>query len=85
MESSELLTQQETGLKTLIDRTLTRAINEEIEAALPVLTEKFERELFGMAIKRAAGNQAKAARWLGVSRFTLREKLKKFGIHPKSD
>ena len=83
LESSELLTQQEAGLKTMIDRTLTQAINEEVEAALPVLTEKFEREVFGMAIKRAGGNQAKAARWLGVSRFTLREKLKHFGFHPK--
>lgn len=34
------------------------------------------------AITLARGNQAKAARWLGLSRFTLREKLKQFGLHP---
>ena len=33
-------------------------------------------------IELAHGNQAKAARWLGVSRLTMREKLIQFGIHP---
>ena len=44
--------------------------------------EDLERELFGRAIKQAHGNQAKAARWLGVSRLTMREKLNGFGFHP---
>ena len=44
-----------------------------------------ERELFGRAIKLAQGNQAKAARWLGVSRLTMREKLNRFGLHPAQD
>lgn len=43
-----------------------------------------EREIITQAIILAAGNQAKAARWLGLSRFTLREKLKQFGLHPDS-
>jgi two-component system nitrogen regulation response regulator GlnG len=33
----------------------------------------------------AEGNQAKAARWLGLSRLTLREKLKQLGLHPSSN
>lgn len=33
----------------------------------------------------ARGNQAKAARWLGVSCLTLREKLMQFGIHPTQE
>lgn len=41
-----------------------------------------ERELFALAIELAHGNQAKAARWVGVSRLTLREKLIQFGLHP---
>ena len=41
-----------------------------------------ERELFGRAIELAHGNQAKAARWVGVSRLTMREKLIQFGLHP---
>ena len=42
-----------------------------------------ERELFGQAIELARGNQAKAARWLGISRLTMREKLIQFGLHPE--
>jgi DNA-binding protein Fis len=68
----------------MIDRELSRAADNEIEAALPVLTQQFESEVYTMAIERAGGNQAKAARILGVSRFTLREKLRLYGKHPKS-
>ena len=41
-----------------------------------------EREILTQAITLAEGNQAKAARWLGLSRFTVREKLKQLGLHP---
>jgi DNA-binding protein Fis len=44
-----------------------------------------EREIFSRAIELAHGNQAKAARWLGVSRLTVREKLHQFGIHPAQE
>jgi nitrogen regulation protein NR(I) len=43
-----------------------------------------ERELFTQAIQLANGNQAKAARWLGVSRVTMREKLNHFGLRPSA-
>jgi len=43
-----------------------------------------EREVLTQAFTLAEGNQAKAARWLGFSRFTLREKLKQLGLHPDS-
>jgi len=49
------------------------------------LLDQVERELFNQAIKLAGGNQAKAARWLGVSRLTMREKLHEFGLHPQKD
>ncbi len=48
------------------------------------LLESAEREIFSQAIQLAQGNQAKAARWLGISRLTMREKLIQFGLHPKS-
>ena len=38
----------------------------------------------GLSMALAEGNQAKAARWLGLSRLTLREKLKQLGLHPSS-
>ena len=44
------------------------------------ILESVERELFQQAIALSKGNQAKAARWLGVSRITMREKLTHFGL-----
>jgi nitrogen regulation protein NR(I) len=44
-----------------------------------------ERELFRQAIELAHGNQAKAARWLGVSRITMKAKLVQFGFHPGTE
>ena len=46
------------------------------------MIEEMEQELFTRAIQLAQGNQAKAARWLGVTRTTMREKLVHFGQHP---
>lgn len=45
------------------------------------MLKDMERELFTRAIQLAQGNQAKAARWLGVTRTTMREKLIHFGLH----
>jgi nitrogen regulation protein NR(I) len=44
--------------------------------------EAVERELLSQALEQAAGNQSLAARWLGISRLTLREKLTRFGLRP---
>jgi DNA-binding protein Fis len=44
-----------------------------------------ERELFGRAIAEAGGNQAKAARWLGVTRVTMKAKLVQFGLYAGHD
>ena len=41
-----------------------------------------EPELFRQAFDLAKGNQAKAARWLGVTRLKMREKLIELGLHP---
>ena len=44
-----------------------------------------EPELFKQAIQLAQGNQAKAARWLGVTRLKMREKLAQFGLRPERE
>ncbi len=44
-----------------------------------------ERALFLRAIELAGENQSKAARWLGLSRITLREKLSQFGWQSKRE
>ena len=84
IKESQILAEKRNQLKQIIECELNRAAANETEAALPILIEKFEREVYTMAIERADGNQAKAARLLGVSRFTLREKLKLYGKHPNS-
>ena len=55
----------------------------EIEDALKILQGKMEEEAMRHAIELAEGNQAKAARWLGVSLPTMREKLRHYELHPK--
>jgi nitrogen regulation protein NR(I) len=47
--------------------------------------EAAERELFSRAIRQAQGNQSRAARWLGVSRITMKAKLVQFDLHPGQD
>ena len=61
---------------------LLKAQHGEIADVRTRVIEDIERELFAQAISLAAGNQAKAARWLGVTRTTLREKLAHFGLRP---
>ncbi len=61
---------------------LERARRGEMEGVHARVIEEVERELFAQAIHIAQGNQARAARWLGVSRITMREKLQSFGLHP---
>ena len=57
----------------------------EVEAIHAKMVTEMERELFARAIQLAQGNQAKAARWLGVTRTTMREKLVHFGLHPTGE
>jgi nitrogen regulation protein NR(I) len=61
---------------------LKRAQNGQLADAHALMLAEAEREIVTQAIILAEGNQAKAARWLGLSRFTLREKLKALGLHP---
>jgi DNA-binding NtrC family response regulator len=64
---------------------LERVQRGEIEAAYPKMLSDLEGELFSQAIQLAQGNQAKAARWLGVTRLKMREKLIELGLHPGRD
>jgi DNA-binding NtrC family response regulator len=60
---------------------LDRAERGEIEegAYWRMITD-LEPELFKQAIQKAGGNQAKAARWLGITRLKMREKLSELGL-----
>ena len=70
------------SLTAWIAELLAAAKRGETEGIHGSILEEVERELFSQAIGQAQGNQAKAARWLGISRLTMREKLQRFGLHP---
>jgi nitrogen regulation protein NR(I) len=73
------------GHATFIADLLERARRGEIRDAYWQMISELEPELYSQAIKLAGGNQAKAARWLGVTRLKMREKLAELGLHPRSD
>jgi DNA-binding NtrC family response regulator len=55
-----------------------------INLKLPEALAGVERSLIDAALRRAAGNQAKAAQFLGIPRTTLRDKLAKYGLASES-
>ena len=59
---------------------LQRTQRGEITNAYWQMIEDLETELFRQAIRLAGGNQAQAARWLGVTRLKMREKLTHIGL-----
>jgi two-component system, NtrC family, response regulator len=73
------------SLREQADELLAAAQRGELADAHERLLKAAEREIVSRAIELAHGNQAKAARWLGISRLTMREKLHQFGLHPGKD
>jgi len=67
------------------DELLAAARRGDLADAHARMLESAERELFARAIEQAQGNQAKAARWLGITRVTMKAKLVQFGLHPGND
>jgi len=51
------------------------------EANFTLSLEEIERNLLSKALLKAAGNQTRAAVILGITRDTLRYKMKKFSLH----
>jgi nitrogen regulation protein NR(I) len=73
------------SLRDFVATLLAAAQRAEVNDAYDQLLKAAERELFSQAIELAQGNQARAARWLGISRLTMREKLTQFGLHPNQE
>ena len=84
-KSSELPSASAGAFGGFVDDLLAAARRGELADAHARLLDAAEREIFARAIKQAQGNQAKAARWLGVSRITMKAKLVQFGLHPAQD
>jgi DNA-binding NtrC family response regulator len=49
-----------------------------------VVLEELERSLLKQALEQMLGNQSRAARLLGISRFALRYRMEKYGLFPKT-
>jgi len=64
---------------------LNHAQSGDIQNAYSRMIADLEPELFKQAIQLAQGNQSKAARWLGVSRMKIRERLIQFGLDPRRE
>jgi DNA-binding NtrC family response regulator len=73
-------TRDDQSLSALVKESLSRAARGESVGVYDELIEIVERELFAQSIKLARGNQVRAARWLGISRLTLRQRLQKLGL-----
>ncbi len=61
---------------------LQRAADGEVEDIQQRILTAVERELYAQAIAFTNGNQSEAAKLLGVSRPTMREKLVQYNLHP---
>ena len=68
------------SVSQLVAQELANARRDESLPAYGRVMEVVERELMVQAMSLAGGNQSRAARWLGVSRVTLREKLRFLGV-----
>ena len=77
---SVFATKTNQSIAALAKESLARAAQGEPIKVYAELLGHFERELLTQAIGLAGGNQVRAARWLGLSRFTLRERLRRFGL-----
>ena len=84
-KGNEIRTSAAQGFEDYVEDVLAAARQGEGGDVHARVLETVERQLFASAIKQANGNQAKAARWLGVSRVTMKAKLVQFGLHPGHD
>jgi DNA-binding NtrC family response regulator len=75
----------EKTLQAYADELLTAALRGELTDAHARLHAAAEQAIISRAIGLAQGNQAKAARWLGISRLTLRSKLVQFGLRSNNE
>ena len=49
------------------------------------MVDNFEREYFGRLLERTDGNLSRAAAEAGITRYYLRELLKRLGMHKVRD
>jgi DNA-binding NtrC family response regulator len=70
------------GLEVSIRHALGEAASGRKVGVYGELVQTFEKTVLSHAMKLSRGNLSRAARWLGISRLTLREKLNQYGLRP---
>jgi DNA-binding NtrC family response regulator len=70
---------------TYIADLLGRASRGEVDNAYWKMIADLEVELFTQALKLADGNQSKAARWLGITRLKMRERVAELRLQSKDE
>jgi DNA-binding protein Fis len=73
------------SVHSYVGEVLRAAARGEITDARSMIMQTVERELYAQALKQAAGNLTRAAKWLGITRLTMREKLNAFGLRSGSN
>jgi PAS domain S-box-containing protein len=64
-----------------VNPSLAESVDEPQETSFTLSMEEIQRKLLSKALAKAAGNQTRAAIILGITRDTLRYKMKKFSLH----
>jgi nitrogen regulation protein NR(I) len=86
MQKREIISSgKQQSISSYVDDVLRAAGRGEITDARDVVMQAVERELYTQALSQAEGNLTKAAKWLGVTRVTLREKLNAFGLRSETN
>ncbi|MBL9138646.1 MAG: sigma-54-dependent Fis family transcriptional regulator [Verrucomicrobiales bacterium] len=79
LEPAASLERTHSELSAWIRQTLQASQRDGGGALREQVVEQVEAELYVQTIEKTGGNQAQAARWLGISRLTLRERLRELG------
>ncbi len=88
LQQQQMLEAPEPGLREPLCETVRRALElyfNELDGHEPppmyqMVMDEVERPLLETVLQHAAGNQSRAARYLGINRATLRKKLRYFGL-----
>ena len=78
-ETSEAL-KLETIMQERLERYFSNLDGKAPVALYDSVMKKVEMPLITIALKYTGGNQCKAARWLGISRGTLRARMKEYNL-----
>ena len=72
---------QPEDLSAQVNKSIPLAIGPGDDLGLKPRVEHLERELIRRALEKTVGNHTHAAKALGLSRYGLLKKLKRYGIH----